>query len=195
MQVNDHYERVLLVDTSDRVIGYAGKLDAHRNGSLHRAFSVFGVDTEGRVLIQQRALSKYHCGGLWANTCCGHPRPGETVQAGAVRRLNEEFGLRACLRPLTATRYCVNVDSGLVEHEIAHIFVCRIDASPQPNPSEIAQYDYVTWEELLEDVRGQPAKYAPWLHHYLTHLSSELERALRVCAPEDDQTQGLSANK
>src|SRR5882757_4685210 len=102
-----------LVDVEDRLIGTAEKLDAHRRGLLHRAFSVFVFDRQGRLLLQKRAATKYHSGGLWANSCCGHPGPQDEVAASARRRLNEEMGVDCALTPLFRTIYRADVGAGL----------------------------------------------------------------------------------
>src|SRR5262245_32152936 len=113
---------VVLVAGDDRPIGTMPKLEAHRRGLLHRAVSVFVRDGSGRLLLQQRAVGKYHSGGLWTNTCCSHPRPGESAAEAAARRLDEEMGLACPLTFLFPMRYCATVSNGLVEHEIVKVF-------------------------------------------------------------------------
>ena len=115
-------EEVVLVDTHDRPVGRMEKMEAHRQGALHRAFSVFIFTSGGDVLLHKRASAKYHSGGMWTNACCGHPRPAEGVEEGAYRRLYEEMGIRCPLRFLFLFRYHAPLPNGLVEHEIDHVF-------------------------------------------------------------------------
>ena len=115
-------ECVILVDSADRQTGISEKLEAHRAGLLHRAFSVLIWDDQGRMLVQKRAAAKYHSGGLWTNTCCGHPRPGEETLAAAHRRLNEEMAIAAPLTALGTITYRAEFENGLTEHEIVHVY-------------------------------------------------------------------------
>ncbi|MFF9586742.1 isopentenyl-diphosphate Delta-isomerase [Streptomyces achromogenes] len=140
-----------LVDEEGRTIGVAEKLSAHQApGHLHRAFSVFLFDTEGRMLLQQRALTKYHSPGVWSNTCCGHPYPDEPAQEAAARRVGEELGLHGIpLEPAgTVTYEHPDEISGLVEKEYNHLFVGLVKDTPEPDPAEIHDYRFVTSEEL-----------------------------------------------
>ncbi|MFL5605070.1 MAG: isopentenyl-diphosphate Delta-isomerase [Gemmatimonadaceae bacterium] len=155
-------ERVILVDEQDREIGTEEKLRAHLSGVLHRAFSVFVFDHAGNMLLQQRARTKYHSGGLWANTCCGHPRPGEAIQAAARRRLREEMGIDCPLRPSTTFLYRADVGSGLIEHEYDHIFVARYDGEPVPAREEVEAWQWSDPEEIARDVTTNAGRYAAW---------------------------------
>lgn len=155
-------EKVVLVDLQDREVGAAGKLEAHRSGALHRAFSVFVFDGDGRVLLQRRALEKYHTGGLWSNTCCGHPRPGEELEAAAQRRLREEMGLGCTLERRFGFVYQAEVGGGLVEHEYDHVLVGYHDGEPQPDPSEVADWRWAGLSDVNADLRSRPAEYTPW---------------------------------
>ena len=118
-------ELMILVDEDDREIGIADKLETHRRGALHRAISVIIWDSAGRLLLQKRAASKYHSGGSWTNACCGHPRPGEDVEAAALRRLEEEMGFTCPLESLGTIRYRAELDQGMIEHELVHMTVPR----------------------------------------------------------------------
>src|SRR5215510_16253294 len=122
MLTSDANELMILVDAADRQVGTAPKLAVHREGRLHRAISVQITDGRNRLLLQKRHIGKYHSGGLWTNTCCSHPRPGETVLAAAQRRLEAEMGIACALRSLFTTSYRANLDNGMVEHEIVHVF-------------------------------------------------------------------------
>ena len=163
----DPNERVVLVDAEDRETGTALKLAAHVAGDLHRAVSVLLTDGEGRVLIQRRSLEKYHSPGLWANTCCGHPRPGEATRAAAARRLFEEMGIRAPLEQAATFTYRAELAHGLVEHEVDHLFVGRWNGKPNPNPAEVAEWKWMNLAALGTDLAANPRAYVSWLPHVL----------------------------
>jgi isopentenyl-diphosphate delta-isomerase len=156
-------EQVILVDEHDRELGAVEKLQAHRDGALHRAFSVFVFDAAGRLLLQRRARAKYHSGGLWSNTACGHPRPGEATAAAARRRLREEMGFDCELREAFDFIYRAELAGGLVEHEFDHVFVGRFDGAPAPDATEVEGWRRATLEELREDLRLRPDDYSFWL--------------------------------
>ncbi|AYN37173.1 isopentenyl-diphosphate Delta-isomerase [Streptomyces albus] len=142
-----------LVDEEGRTTGTAEKLAAHQApGQLHRAFSVFLFDEQGRLLLQQRALGKYHSPGVWSNTCCGHPYPGESPFAAAARRTYEELGVSPSLLAEAGTvRYNhPDPDSGLVEQEFNHLFVGMVQSTLRPDPDEVAQTVFVTAAELAD---------------------------------------------
>lgn len=156
-------EEVILVDENDRAIGSEEKLSAHIERRLHRAFSIFVFDTEGQALIQQRSSSKYHSGMLWSNTCCGHPRPGEYVEAAAHRRLIEEMGFDCELRVIISLMYNLKVGEHLFEHEYNHIFIGRFDGKPLPNLAEVADWKWMALEELRNNTLRRPTHYTSWL--------------------------------
>jgi isopentenyl-diphosphate delta-isomerase len=158
-------DRVLLVDANDRPVGTAGKLDAHVEGRLHRAFSVFVFDAAGHLLIQKRDAGKYHCGGLWSNTCCSHPPSDASVVEAARQRLDEEMGFSCDLDRLFSLTYRAPVGGGLVEHEYDHVFAARLDRRPAavaPNPQEVSDWRWVDPPTLRRDVAAQPQRYTPW---------------------------------
>lgn len=155
-------ERVVLIDGDDRAIGSAEKLDAHRRGLLHRAFSIFVERPNGSLLLQRRALTKYHTPGVWSNTCCGHPRPGETILEAARRRLDEEMGLTCPLRRVGSIRYRAELENGLVEHEIDHVLTGVSTAPPLPASSEVAEWRWVNPLSLGRELRRHPLRFAPW---------------------------------
>jgi len=145
------------------------KMEAHRRGALHLAVSVFVMSGEA-LLVQQRATGKYHCGGLWANTCCSHPAWGETPAASAHRRLQEELGLRAGLRPCNTLQYAADVTNGLREHERVHIFRGDVDQREvrlDLNPAEVSDVRWMTRPELQHAARAEPDTWAPWFRIYL----------------------------
>ncbi len=156
-------EEVILVNKKDEKIGTEEKMKAHREGKLHRAFSIFIFNSKGELLLQQRAETKYHAPGLWSNTCCGHPRPGEETGAAAVRRLKEEMGIDGVeLKEVFSLAYDLPV-SGLVEKEFDHIFFGRFDGQPRLNPEEAQDFRWVNLEELKRDIEKNEKKYTPWL--------------------------------
>lgn len=165
----ERQERVILVDEHDAPVGEAEKLEAHRMGVLHRAFSVFVQDGAGQVLLQRRATSKYHSGGLWSNTCCGHPRPGEDTRAAALRRLREEMGLACLLKPAGTFIYRASLGD-LVEHEYDHVFAGVFPGSPQPDPAEVAEWRWVSLDELERELATYPERYTVWLPQALEQL-------------------------
>jgi isopentenyl-diphosphate delta-isomerase len=155
-------ETVILVDPNDVPVGTMGKLAAHQQGALHRAFSVFVFDEAGRMLLQRRADGKYHSGGLWSNTCCGHPRPDEDTAAGARRRLREEMGVDCALQPAFTFLYRADVGGGLTEHELDHVFTARCGDTPRPDPEEVGEWRWVSPDELSAEVREHPERFTVW---------------------------------
>jgi len=154
---------VILVDEHDRQIGVREKQLAHVEGVLHRAISIFIFDASGRsMLLQQRAAQKYHSGGLWSNTCCSHPAPGESTIDAAHRRLREELRFDCALEFAFTFRYRADVGASLIEHEIDHVFVGRTDQTPQPDPVEIAAVKWMDSADVLRDVAERPQRYSAW---------------------------------
>ena len=172
-----HAEEVILVDTRNRRIGAGEKLAVHRAGLLHRAFSIFLVDRQGAIVLQKRHPGKYHSGGLWANTCCGHPRPGEATIAGARRRLFEEVGVRADLARVCQAAYAVRFENGFSENEIVNLYVGPLAGELRPHPDEVIDLAAMTLDELARAAERHPDAYAYWLHHYLRHHRPALARA------------------
>ena len=156
-------EQLILVDAHDRELGAGEKLEVHLAGALHRAFSVFVFDRRGRLLMQKRAREKYHSAGLWSNTACGHPRPGEVTRAAARRRLREEMGFDCELREAFEFLYRAELDGALVEHEYDHVFVGTHEGDPAPDPSEVEEWRWVGMDDLRRDLREEPQRYSPWL--------------------------------
>lgn len=155
-------ESVVLVDAGDRVVGTAPKLDAHRSGALHRAFSVFVFDSHGALLLQQRARQKYHSGGLWTNSCCGHPRPGEVTRRAAGRRLREEMGIICPLAEAGVFLYRAEVGHGFVEHELDHVLVGYANGEPVPDPAEVAGWRRRQIPELRAELARAPERFTAW---------------------------------
>lgn len=155
-------EQVILVDECDIEAGSIGKMRAHREGLLHRAFSVFLFNDAGEMLLQRRAMSKYHSPGLWTNTCCSHPRPGESTENAAKRRLAEEMGLSCELTPAYTFVYKADVGDGLLEHEFDHVFTGITNTVPTPNPDEVMAFRYIAIDQLLAEVSEAPSAFTPW---------------------------------
>ena len=160
----DDEDVVVLVDDRDAVVGVAPKLSAHREGRLHRAVSVVLFDDDGRLLLQRRADGKYHSGGLWSNTCCGHPRPGESVPAAAHRRLSAELGITGCeLTPVSWFVYRAALADGLVEHELDHVLVGRWNGATAPNPAEVSDTRWADRDSILEELTADPTRFTVWM--------------------------------
>lgn len=177
---------VVLLDAQDRPVGTMGKHAAHMNGLYHAAISIVLVDRMGRQLLQQRAFSKYHCGGLWSNACCSHQMAGESSLAAAQRRLFDELRLRTPLKPLARVRYCARVGH-LIEHECVDLFVGLVEQAPRFNPKEAAQ---VAWLSPGDPHAFDPL--TPWSALYLKLFGFETPRrralglddgAVRDCGP------------
>ena len=155
-------EKVILVDVDDKPIGEMPKQECHVKGVLHRAFSVFVFNSQGQILLQQRAFSKYHSPGLWTNTCCSHPRVGETTLEAANRRLHEEMGFDCHLTEKFAFTYQAEVGCGLIEHEIDHVFFGFSDEKPIINREEVESWKYITLNDLKHDIELNPQNYTQW---------------------------------
>lgn len=155
-------EKVVLVNEQDEAIGIEDKTRAHLLGALHRAFSVFIVNAAGQLLLQKRALTKYHSRGLWSNTCCGHPRPDEAIEKAARRRLNEEMGFDSELSEVFAFVYRANLEDGFIENEYDHVLVGSFDGVPKPDPAEIAEWRWVDMATLSMDLKEHPEIYTYW---------------------------------
>jgi isopentenyl-diphosphate delta-isomerase len=155
-------EEVILVDINDEPLGTMEKMEAHRKGVLHRAFSVFLFNDKNEMLLQQRAITKYHSGGLWTNACCSHPRSGEQTEAAALRRLEEELGFTTPVTKIFDFHYDASFDNGLIEHEFDHVYVGTYTGKIKPNPSEVQDYCYKQMEEISATISSHPHKYTAW---------------------------------
>lgn len=157
-------EELILVNELDEPMGIMEKMEAHRKGLLHRAFSVFIFNAKGEMLLQQRAAGKYHSAGLWTNACCSHPRPGEDTREAAMRRLNEEMGFTAGLNKILEFTYRTEFDNGLTEFEFDHVFAGLYDGNIHPDKKEVDDYCYKSLDEILAGLASYPAKYTSWFH-------------------------------
>lgn len=157
-------EEVILVDKYNNQIGICEKLKAHKEARLHRAFSIFIFNSKGDLLLQQRAKEKYHCGSLWTNTVCSHPRPNETLDNGVHRRIKEEMGFDCELKELFSFVYRAEFENGLTENEYDFVFIGKYDnESIMPNPDEVMDYKWISITDLKDDVLKNPKKYTPWI--------------------------------
>jgi isopentenyl-diphosphate delta-isomerase len=168
-------EQVILVDEQDRPIGLMEKQAAHIGPHLHRAFSVFIFNSKGELLLQQRALSKYHSPGLWTNTCCSHPRAGETLEEATSRRLMEEMGMACPMHEVYTFIYMAPVGQGLTEHEFDHVFIGQSDDIPAINTEEVVSWKYMSIKDLQKDIELYPELYTEWFKitfEEMTHHAS-----------------------
>jgi isopentenyl-diphosphate delta-isomerase len=155
-------EEVILVNEQDEQTGTIEKMEAHRKALLHRAFSVFIFNGKGEMLLQQRALGKYHSPGLWTNACCSHPRPGEEVETAALRRLKEEMGIETSLKKIFDFIYRTDFDNGLTEYEFDHVYVGTYQGQLETDKREVKDYCFRTMDDIENDLREHPTKYSAW---------------------------------
>jgi isopentenyl-diphosphate Delta-isomerase len=163
-------EVVVLVDAQDRPVGILPKRQAHLEGRLHRAVSVFVFNERGEMLLQRRAAEKYHSGGLWSNACCSHPRPGETLPDAARRRLREEMGLDVPLDLAFTFTYRAELDAGLTEHEFDHVYVGTGNEDPRPDPAEVEAWRWVSMAQLRRELEEDPGAFTAWFPVALRRL-------------------------
>lgn len=156
-------EEVILVNENDEEIGLMEKMEAHRKGVLHRAFSILVFNSDGELLLQKRASSKYHSAELWTNTCCSHPRKGETIERAAARRLMEEMGMKCKLEVKGSFIYKAELEHGLIEHEYDYVLMGTSDDIPVINKSEADDYKYMSVTKLKEDLQKNPSSYTFWI--------------------------------
>jgi isopentenyl-diphosphate delta-isomerase len=155
-------EFVILVDEQDNAIGTMEKQQAHVQGILHRAFSIFIFNSEKKILLQKRAATKYHCGGLWTNACCSHPRENENTRDAANRRLQEEMGMQCELKPIFTFVYKAEFENGLIEHEFDHVFLGESNQTPTVNNQEVDEFRYIGFDELQFEIKTSPQNFTPW---------------------------------
>lgn len=155
-------EQVILVDSRDREIGEMDKIEAHQLGRLHRAISIFIFTSKGELLIHRRAMGKYHSSGLWSNTCCSHPRPGENVADAAFRRLKEEMGFQTELQEIFSFIYKADLGNGIFEHEFDHVFIGKSDEFPFPNKREVSEWKWMSIDHISDEIDNHPNDYTIW---------------------------------
>lgn len=157
-------EQVILVDEQDIAVGTMEKMEAHQKALLHRAFSVFIFNSRGELLLQQRSINKYHSGGLWTNTCCSHPRPGEDTLQAATRRLKEEMGFDTPLEKAFDFIYKTAFVNGLSEHEFDHVFVGNYDGLVLPNSQEVESFVFQSFSQVAQQLKEEPSRFTAWFH-------------------------------
>jgi isopentenyl-diphosphate delta-isomerase len=167
---------VVLVDSKDQAVGTMEKLEAHRIGALHRAFSIFIFNQEGEMLLQKRALTKYHSPGLWTNACCSHPKPDELLIDAANRRLQEELNMVAELSEVFDFTYHATFDNGLIEHEFDHVFFGQSSDTPNFNTEEVMELKWIDWPSLLKWVADEPTQFTPWFRIVLPLVVKKVEQ-------------------
>lgn len=168
-------QQVILVDQDNKEIGIEEKIKAHKEGKLHRAFSVCVFNSQGKLLLQKRAEGKYHSAGLWTNTCCSHPRPGETAEQAAHRRLKEEMGFDCKLKEAFVFIYQFKFDNGLTEYEYDHVFLGKYDGSITPDSKEVADWKWIMPEKLKRDIQKHPENYTYWFKISIDRIISLLK--------------------
>lgn len=171
-------EFVILVDKYDHELGLMEKMEAHEKGVLHRAFSVFVFNHNKELMLQQRAFEKYHSPGLWTNTCCSHPRSGETVEQAVHRRLMEEMGFDSELKKAFHFIYKADVGQGLTEHEFDHVFIAITDTQPEINPREVNNWRYISVENLKLEIKESPDQFTVWFKIALEEVEQRINNLL-----------------
>jgi len=162
-------EQVILVDELDNEVGTMEKMEAHRQGRLHRAFSIMVFNSKREILLQKRAKTKYHSGGLWTNACCSHPQPNESMPDATARKLLQEMGIAPPLRFSFKFIYQTRLDGNLVEHECDHVFTGLFDGKPQINTEEVEDWKFVNLASLKKDISENPALYTYWFPLIINH--------------------------
>jgi len=168
---------VILVDEQDIPVGVMEKMEVHEKALLHRAFSVFILNSKGMMLLQQRAARKYHSANLWTNACCSHPKPGDDTMLAAQKRLQEEMGFSTGLKKAFNFIYKTPFDNGLTEHEFDHVFVGYYDGDICPDPNEVGDYCYMSLEEIRAAISSHPDKYTEWFKIAFPRVEAYLKSA------------------
>jgi isopentenyl-diphosphate delta-isomerase len=167
-------EKVILVDEHDNELGSMEKMEAHRAGALHRAFSVILFNSKGEMLLQKRSANKYHSAGLWTNTCCSHPKPSERMEVAVRRRLKEEMGIDT--QPVYAYKfmYRVALDNKLIEHEMDYVYMGLFDAEPVINTSEVENWRFMNLTEIRKEISENPESFTHWFRLIVDHPELEI---------------------
>ena len=166
---------IVLVNENDENIGSIGKLEAHQKGLLHRAFSIIVWNNQNQILIHQRAFGKYHSEGLWTNTCCSHPKMGETVIEAAHRRLKEEMGFDCQLEQKFHFIYKVKLENQLIENELDHVLIGKFNDNPSPNPDEVNDYRWISLPELKKEIDEKPTTFTFWFKEIIQNYEDQIK--------------------
>jgi isopentenyl-diphosphate delta-isomerase len=165
---------IVLVNEKDEHIGSIGKLEAHQKGLLHRAFSIIVWNDQDEMLIHQRAVGKYHSEGLWTNTCCSHPKVGETILEAAHRRLQEEMGFDCELHQKFHFIYQTELENQLIENELDHVLIGTFNQNPAPNPEEVEDYRWISLEQLKNEIAEKPAQFTFWFKEIIHNFEEKI---------------------
>ncbi|MCI0750492.1 MAG: isopentenyl-diphosphate Delta-isomerase [Flammeovirgaceae bacterium] len=173
-------DKVILVDEQDNAVGIMEKLEAHRKGILHRAFSVLLFNSRGELLLQQRADSKYHSGGLWTNTCCSHPIPDEPVSLTVRKKLNQEMGID--LQPEFSYSFIYKsvLNNGMIEHELDHVYTGKFDGEPKINHEEVKDWRFVNLDDLKKEINKEPEKFTSWFKIMMNNQALRINRIFEI---------------
>ena len=155
-------KKVVLVDKNDNQIGLMPKMEAHQKGILHRAFSIFIINSQNQILLQKRSANKYHSAGLWTNTCCSHPREGENIIDAGSRRLHEEMGINTDLKVAFNFTYKAELENGLIEHEYDYVLIGKFNGTPKLNKDEAEDWKWISIEEVRKDIIENETDYTVW---------------------------------
>ena len=188
MSLNDIKKQVVLVDSKDAYLGTMEKMEAHKKGVMHRAVSILIFNTKGEWLLHQRALNKYHTGGIWTNACCTHPFLGENYEAAVERRVMEEMGMRINVKNLVHLfdfTYKAELDNGLMENEFDRVFAYITDAEPTPNQDEVMAWKYLPHETLAREINSHPENYTTWFRIIFEKARPHLDK-IRALPIEKD---------
>ncbi|MCA1763168.1 MAG: isopentenyl-diphosphate Delta-isomerase [Cryomorphaceae bacterium] len=175
--MNNH---VILVDSNDNKIGVMEKIEAHRKGLLHRAFSVFLFNEEGEMLIHKRADVKYHCGGLWTNACCSHPQDEQSIEENIQQKLMQEMGITCPVEKAFDFVYRSELENGLTEYEYDHVYIGTFCDAPNPNPDEVSDWKYVSLGQIQRDLENSPEIFTPWFQLLYSPLAAHLAPGSKV---------------
>ncbi len=165
---------IILVDERNQQIGTGKKMPVHEEGKLHRAFSIFIFNSKGELMLQRRAKHKYHCGGLWTNTCCSHPRPDKNIKEEAEKRLQEEMGFSCDLKEIFSFDYQICFENGLIENEFDHVFVGKYEEEPILNKEEADDWRWISGKNLQKELKNNPEVFTYWLMVIMEDYSKKL---------------------
>lgn len=168
-------QNVILVDENDQEVGLMEKMEAHQKGLLHRAFSVLVFNDNGELLLQKRAFGKYHSEGLWTNTCCSHPFPGESILEAGKRRLFEEMGFTCELTEVFSFKYKAELENGLIEHELDHVLIGFSDETPHLNLEEVSAFKWMSIDEIKSNMKENPMQYTAWFRILINEHESKIQ--------------------